>query len=176
MQNSDIQSDVEKYEWNRWVPRKVNIFGWRMNLDRLPTRSALSKRNITLASLSCPLCGERDETVEHIFGSCYISSVIWHMVSRWLSIPPIYAFSISDLLRIHEHINWPKPMKKMVHAIILTTCWSLWKLRNDVVFSGIRVDISRLWADIKATSFLWIKNRAKMHTLDWSNWCNFNIL
>ncbi|XP_022042172.1 uncharacterized protein LOC110944836 [Helianthus annuus] len=166
IQNNNMHTDLDKYEWNGWIPRKVNIFGWRMNLDRLSTRTTLARRNITMASVVCPLCGEKDETVQHIFGSCYISSVVWHLVSRWLPISPIYTFNISDLLRVHNHINRPAAMKKMVHAIILTVCWSLWKLRNDVVFSGKRVDISRLWVDIKTTSFLWIKHRAKMHALD----------
>ncbi|KAJ0908291.1 hypothetical protein HanRHA438_Chr07g0308781 [Helianthus annuus] len=59
-------------------------------------------------------------------------------------------------------------MKKMIQAIVLISCWSLWKQRNDVIFSSNRVDIPRLLAEIKSTSFLWVKNRAKMHSL-WSD-------
>ncbi|KAJ0911011.1 putative RNA-directed DNA polymerase [Helianthus annuus] len=176
IQNNDTSGNLNRFEWNRWVPRKVNIFGWRMNLDRLPTKAALARRNITMDSVTCPLCCERDETAEHIFGSCYVSSVIWHLVSRWLSIPPIYAFTISDLLQVHKHSTKTSRTKNMIHAIILTTCWHLWNLRNEVIFSGRRVDISRLLADIKAKSFLWIKHRAKISDLEWAKWCNFNFL
>ncbi|KAJ0845145.1 putative reverse transcriptase zinc-binding domain-containing protein [Helianthus annuus] len=164
------------FEWNKWVPRKVNIFGWRLALDRLPTRVALAHRNINITSIRCPFCGDRDETASHLFAECFVSSVVWEMVSSWLKIPPIYAFTSDDLLRVHQDITGPAAMKKMVQAIVLSSCWSIWKQRNDTIFSGNRVDISRILAEIKTSSFLWIKSRAKMHSLEWSDWCKFNVL
>ena len=35
--------------WNTCLPRKVNIFIWRMRLDRLPHRLNLSKRGLELS-------------------------------------------------------------------------------------------------------------------------------
>ncbi|XP_035840304.1 uncharacterized protein LOC118487510 [Helianthus annuus] len=175
--SSSLQQHIpNSFVWNNWVPRKVNIFGWRLALDRLPTRVALAHRNINMASIRCPLCGDKDESTSHLFAECFVSSVVWEMVSSWLKIPPIYAFTSEDLLRVHQNITGPAAMKKMVQAIILTSCWSLWKQRNDTIFYGNRVDISRIFAEIKSTSFLWVKNRAKMYSLEWSDWCSFNVL
>ncbi|KAJ0545158.1 putative reverse transcriptase zinc-binding domain-containing protein [Helianthus annuus] len=54
----------------KWVPSKCNIFLWRANLDRIPTRQALAKRNIWLESEVCAFCGEATESVDHIFTGC----------------------------------------------------------------------------------------------------------
>ncbi|KAJ0755575.1 putative RNA-directed DNA polymerase [Helianthus annuus] len=35
-----------KFEWNSWVPKKVDIVVWRAGQERLPTRNALQVRNI----------------------------------------------------------------------------------------------------------------------------------
>uniref|UniRef100_A0A251TWR6 Putative reverse transcriptase zinc-binding domain-containing protein n=1 Tax=Helianthus annuus TaxID=4232 RepID=A0A251TWR6_HELAN len=54
------------HRWNNWVPKKVGILTWRANLDRLPTRCALARRNINVPNVLCPMCGEAQETTEHI--------------------------------------------------------------------------------------------------------------
>ncbi|GJS98405.1 RNA-directed DNA polymerase, eukaryota [Tanacetum coccineum] len=41
--------------WIKSIPIKVNVFAWKLYLDRLPTRSNLSRRNVSLPSLACPL-------------------------------------------------------------------------------------------------------------------------
>ncbi|KAJ0834798.1 putative reverse transcriptase zinc-binding domain-containing protein [Helianthus annuus] len=171
----DQQTANSSFVWNNWVPRKVNIFGWRLGLDRLPTRMALAHRNINMVSVCCPLCRDKDESSFHLFAECYVSSVVWEMISSWLNIPPIYAFTIEDLLQVHQNISGPTALKKMVQAIVLTACWSIWKQRNETIFSSSRVDIPKILAEIKSASFLWIKNRAKMYSLDFSDWCSFNV-
>nr|GEZ97050.1 RNA-directed DNA polymerase, eukaryota [Tanacetum cinerariifolium] len=42
--------------WIKSIPIKINIFAWKLCLDRLPTRVNLDKRNVSVASLLCPLC------------------------------------------------------------------------------------------------------------------------
>nr|GEW94301.1 RNA-directed DNA polymerase, eukaryota [Tanacetum cinerariifolium] len=42
--------------WNRYLPKKINIFFWRALQDRLPTRWNLSRKGIDIASISCPVC------------------------------------------------------------------------------------------------------------------------
>ncbi|XP_076931435.1 uncharacterized protein LOC143596576 [Bidens hawaiensis] len=32
--------------WNNWVPKKVCILAWRAEMERLPTRVSLAKRNV----------------------------------------------------------------------------------------------------------------------------------
>ncbi|XP_022040432.1 uncharacterized protein LOC110942980 [Helianthus annuus] len=88
-------------DWCHWIPAKCNIHAWRMEIDKIPTEEALRKRNIQLEDSLCPLCRSDDETTEHLFISCFISSTVWNGVSLWCKIPNIFAFSIKDLLECH---------------------------------------------------------------------------
>nr|GEU71305.1 RNA-directed DNA polymerase, eukaryota [Tanacetum cinerariifolium] len=45
-----------KMIWDKSLPRKVNIFMWRLKLDRLPHRLNLSSRGIDILDISCPSC------------------------------------------------------------------------------------------------------------------------
>ncbi|GJW65938.1 hypothetical protein Tco_0117822 [Tanacetum coccineum] len=42
--------------WEKTFPRKVNIFMWRLNLDRLPHRFNLSSRGIDIPEISSTSC------------------------------------------------------------------------------------------------------------------------
>ncbi|GKE41341.1 RNA-directed DNA polymerase, eukaryota [Tanacetum coccineum] len=42
--------------WCKILPKKVNIFLWRLNLDRLPHRLNLSRQGLEIQSISCPVC------------------------------------------------------------------------------------------------------------------------
>ncbi|GJT89434.1 RNA-directed DNA polymerase, eukaryota, reverse transcriptase zinc-binding domain protein, partial [Tanacetum coccineum] len=53
--------------WNRCVPIKVNIFLWRLVLNKLATRVNLGRKGIDVDSTLCPICGDDVETVNHIF-------------------------------------------------------------------------------------------------------------
>ncbi|KAJ0934115.1 hypothetical protein HanRHA438_Chr03g0103761 [Helianthus annuus] len=41
------QSPIILFEWVKWVPKKINIFGWRAKQNRLPTLAELQKRTYT---------------------------------------------------------------------------------------------------------------------------------
>ncbi|GJZ99502.1 RNA-directed DNA polymerase, eukaryota [Tanacetum coccineum] len=43
--------------WIKSIPIKVNVFAWKLFLDRLPTRSNLARRNVTVPSLAWLRCG-----------------------------------------------------------------------------------------------------------------------
>ena len=42
--------------WDKILPRKFNIFMWRMRLNRLPRWLNLSSRGIEILEISCPSC------------------------------------------------------------------------------------------------------------------------
>lgn len=42
--------------WNRFIPSKVNICGWRIRLDTIPTRWNLSRKGIQVESILCRIC------------------------------------------------------------------------------------------------------------------------
>ncbi|GKE47580.1 RNA-directed DNA polymerase, eukaryota, reverse transcriptase zinc-binding domain protein [Tanacetum coccineum] len=62
--------------WNNVLPKKVNIFIWRLRLDRLPHRLNLSKRGLEIDFISCPICNNHVESNNHIFFSCDVASSV----------------------------------------------------------------------------------------------------
>ncbi|GKC33779.1 putative ribonuclease H-like domain-containing protein [Tanacetum coccineum] len=48
--------------WIKNIPIKINIFAWKVCLDRLPTRLNLAHRDIQVSSLDCSVCSLSHET------------------------------------------------------------------------------------------------------------------
>ncbi|KAJ0539157.1 putative reverse transcriptase zinc-binding domain-containing protein [Helianthus annuus] len=172
LNHNEDYSRNQVIDWCRWLPLKCNIFAWRATLNRLPTKAGLMRRNITVEEENCACCGETVETVDHIFTGCYTATVVWHFVSSWCNLPPIFAFSFKDLMVIHKELQISKEKAEVVHGIIIIAAWSIWNLRNDKVFSRKEGNSGDIIESIKSYSFLWFKYRKKCIDLDWKEWCN----
>nr|GEX70062.1 RNA-directed DNA polymerase, eukaryota [Tanacetum cinerariifolium] len=72
--------------WCKILPRKVNIFIWRLRLDRLPHRFNLSRRGLDIQAIVCPDCSKGMEYNDHIFFSCDVALDIWRLVRIWLDV------------------------------------------------------------------------------------------
>jgi hypothetical protein len=72
--------------WKNDVPSKVAVFGWRLLLDRLPTRGALSHRGIlnNPQDISCIFCSHHVEERAHLFFNCPFSKGVWEAMFCWL--------------------------------------------------------------------------------------------
>ncbi|KAJ0588580.1 hypothetical protein HanIR_Chr04g0176251 [Helianthus annuus] len=81
---------------------------------------------------------------------------------------------MKELLELHKWLAMSN-YKKMIQTIILGACWVIWKSRNERIFSGIRVNIDKIFGELQALSFLWIKHRAKRNDLVWIDWVCFSI-
>ncbi|XP_076950772.1 uncharacterized protein LOC143623844 [Bidens hawaiensis] len=170
-----ISSPVYKMKWNNWVPGKVGLFAWRAELDKLPLLTLLARRNVGVGSLDGPACGELEETTEHIFVSCGLAQSVWQVISIWCNVPQVCAFSVRDLLELYKFTKFPKRKTKAFHAVCMVTLWCLWKVRNDMVFGGLKILARNVVKDVKALSFLWVKNRSSGLYLAWEDWIRFIV-
>ncbi|XP_022031724.1 uncharacterized protein LOC110932776 [Helianthus annuus] len=139
-----------------------------MEMNKIATGEALRKRNISVEDATCPLCESDEETSEHLFISCYVASNIWNGVSSWCKIPNIFAFSLSDLLRIHADLRVSEK-KEAIQGIIMIVCWSIWRARNNLKFSNIPVKIENIVCEVKALDFLWFSNRSRFKGCTWGD-------
>ncbi|MFS7957625.1 hypothetical protein Hanom_Chr07g00668551 [Helianthus anomalus] len=97
-------------------------------------------------------------------------------ISSWCKISPIFAFSIQDLLLIHEHAGLNKVASEALHGIIITAYWCIWSARNDRRFNNGRKEILDIFQDIKILGFHWYHNRSKNRSIVWKDWCSFNLM
>ncbi|KAI3795587.1 hypothetical protein L1987_38243 [Smallanthus sonchifolius] len=120
-----LSSPKYVFYWNNWVPTKVGVVVWRAELDRLPTKGALIRRNIKVQSPWCVLCGEVEETSEHVLISCAFTQDVWQVVFQWCKILPFFAYDVRDLLGIFKFIPRGEKKTKSLHVVILTTIWCI---------------------------------------------------
>ncbi|KAJ9555276.1 hypothetical protein OSB04_009890 [Centaurea solstitialis] len=102
--------------WNNWLPPKVNCFVWRLLLNRIPTRSNLRSRGISLSLDACPLCLVEEETVEHLFHSCTVVSDVWKWFCKWCKLSMEQHTSLDHLISsLIDHGTSDKG-KKFIHG------------------------------------------------------------
>ncbi|KAJ0599091.1 putative RNA-directed DNA polymerase [Helianthus annuus] len=166
-------SDRFIWDWCSWLPLKCNVFAWRAEMERLPTRLELAKRNIQVADISCPLCATGDETAAHLFTACCFAAEVWSKVSRWCKVPYLVAFSFKDIIQAHLHCGLKGKEQLMYQGIVIVTCWLIWKARNELVFSGKPPKAEDVFCSIKSVSYLWFKYRSKCIDISWERWCKF---
>ncbi|KAJ0954972.1 hypothetical protein HanRHA438_Chr00c03g0844201 [Helianthus annuus] len=79
------------------------------------------------------MCGEVNESSEHLFVSCGLGQALWQAISSWCKVTPIYAFGLKDILELHTVMGSSPRFKKAVHAVCLSAIWCIWKARNECV-------------------------------------------
>ncbi|XP_035843169.1 uncharacterized protein LOC110887759 [Helianthus annuus] len=175
----DINKDFSSrfvWEWCRWIPKKCNLFAWRAEQDRIPTREALCRRNIRVDDSSCPLCNSEVESVDHLFTSCGVSAVIWQKIQVWCKSSNLFIFSFRDILEVYNWVGLEGHKKEVFHGIAILACWRIWKARNALVFEGKPFVINEVFSDIRSWGFVCYNNRMKDKCIDWKDWCRFVIL
>jgi len=60
------------------LPSKMTT-AWRVLVDKLPTRVNLEKKGTDLDSNVCVICGEEEETCNHVFFKCKVAWRVWCM-------------------------------------------------------------------------------------------------
>ncbi|GKE29247.1 RNA-directed DNA polymerase, eukaryota, reverse transcriptase zinc-binding domain protein, partial [Tanacetum coccineum] len=132
-----------KLRWNNLG--KINILAWRIRNYRLPTRANIDKRGIDIHSILCPFCEEQIEDEDHIF-ALYTALNVLEMADD------------GDL-------NFGEKISSLFDVVVLCAIWWIWRARNLLVFQAVKVNMINIIDDIIATSYLWIKNRAKCSIL-----------
>ncbi|XP_021986173.1 uncharacterized protein LOC110882468 [Helianthus annuus] len=168
---------VEEYQqvgfvmyWIKWVPIKCSINAWRAACQRIPTKTELRRRDVLTGSVTCSMCEDQDETVEHLFTGCVVAMEVWARIAAWCKIPPIYAFDVKDLLELYKTVAGNKKRKKIIHGIIIASMWAIWLARNDKVFNRKETKAEVIVEKIKANTFWWFKNRISCNNFVWNEW------
>ncbi|KAG8062309.1 hypothetical protein GUJ93_ZPchr0003g17029 [Zizania palustris] len=119
------------YRW-LWACRcsnKLKVFFWLLLKDRLNTRNILRRKKVPLPrqEYDCPMCAiPHEETSQHLFFDCAFSTSCWSKIG--LTWPP--ADSCPErVARARGALSCRFSLE-----ILVSGAWSLWLLRNNVVF------------------------------------------
>ncbi|KAL4577803.1 hypothetical protein LXL04_013917 [Taraxacum kok-saghyz] len=164
--------------WSMVVPRKVNIFIWKLRLNILSTRFTISARGLDIPSIMCLICRSEAETVDHVFWRCAIAKDIWMKMFRWLQILSVNVFHLGELFEWVDGCRGSTNRRKVIEALVCITLWMIWRFRNDVVHEARNMRKDMLVDNIKEIVFVWIINRFKKVSGSWNLWllCPLNAL
>ncbi|GKE05204.1 RNA-directed DNA polymerase, eukaryota [Tanacetum coccineum] len=146
--------------WVKYVPIKINVFAWKVFLDRLPTRSNLQHRGVLVSDLLCPLCSSAQEDSSHLFFSCRLATDIVRLVCRWWNLSWTPLGSYADWLNWFNSIRLSSKVKDLLEGVLYITWWSVWMFRNQLLFSSKAPRKDVIFDDIVSRSFTWCLSRS----------------
>lgn len=169
------------WEWNKLVPRKVNILTWRALLARLPTLENLKKIGLDV-DVKCKVCKLAPENEDHVFVHCSLAKQVWERTQKWWYCLCDIPSSTYDLIKNKVAFIGPSWLADVNEVVCLVFMWVIWCSRNKGVFKNESKTCSELTSEIQVLAFLWINARKKSGSkLEWARWienpviefCNF---
>lgn len=139
-----IEADVERLRidllplWKNHAPPKVQFFGWLAVLGRIKTAKLLFSLGIfsDFNDSLCHFCGAASESVEHLFLHCKVVWPIWCRVLRWWKIAWVIPGTVKSLFVWWQSWKFRKIKKELWELSFFAVLWSIWKVRNDLIFRG----------------------------------------
>ncbi|GJZ88066.1 RNA-directed DNA polymerase, eukaryota [Tanacetum coccineum] len=145
--------------WLKLVPIKVNIFVWKLQCDRLPTRNNLVRRGVHVPHACCPVCETGTEDVAHLFFLCEVARDVSRLICRWWNISWMQVGSFAEWLDWFTSIRLGSRLKSVLKGVFLVAWWSIWGFRNQHLFWAQKPRRHVLFDDIVTRSFIWIQAR-----------------
>jgi len=125
---------------NTRVIPKAQMLGWRVLLDKLPTKTNLLVRGVQLQHSLCELCHAHEENAEYLFFSCKVSQMVWNMCDRWLGVSTVHHVKAKANFQ-HFHLYDLNSRQNLVwKGMWLAIIGEIWKHRNGVIFNHRKVD------------------------------------
>ncbi|GKD51025.1 RNA-directed DNA polymerase, eukaryota [Tanacetum coccineum] len=155
--------------WVKYIPIKINVFAWRVQLDRLPTRVNLLRRGVVLESSLCLMCGLLPEDIHHVISRCDIAQAIFRKICHWWDLDWHDLFSFSDWYAWFSAIRLSASLKLLLEGVFYTAWWHLWAYRNQIIFADNPPRRSVIFDDIVSRSFFWCSSRSN-RTFSWETW------
>jgi len=69
--------------WRLKVIPSANFFVLRAISNGVPTLVNLRLRGVILNNVTCVMCSEQEETINHLLFTCKVAAKIWNMCYKW---------------------------------------------------------------------------------------------
>ncbi|XP_021731005.1 uncharacterized protein LOC110697912 [Chenopodium quinoa] len=128
-----LQGSMTEVGWHKWIWNSYNVpkhtfISWLAVLNRLRNRSILAYIGVCDDPI-CLLCGQEEETRDHLFFKFPYSRKCLSMISSWLGIQE-QLFSIDDTwISLREQVE-DSIKKRCVLAVLVAVVYHIWMARN----------------------------------------------
>nr|GFA02106.1 RNA-directed DNA polymerase, eukaryota, reverse transcriptase zinc-binding domain protein [Tanacetum cinerariifolium] len=167
---SILETDLVATRWNRNIPIKVNIFLWRLNLNKLPTRVNLERKGVVIGSSLCPLCHLDVEMANHLFFNCELARDLWSSLAMWWNVDIPICANISDWLDWLDGVRVLSKARSFLDGAGGTLMWHIWNYRNNLILSSSHPKKNLIWDSIVCHTFLWFSSRNPKIKFNWLGW------
>jgi hypothetical protein len=143
--------------WRCSAPPKVKFFFWLTSHGQIWTAERRMRHGLQPAA-DCALCGQDDETSDHLLASCVFTREVWH---RLLGLVGFQHLSPASGSRI---VDWwlqtrgmvPEHHRRGFDSLVLLVSWEVWKERNRRTFDGHSKTPTQLLGVIRDDGDSWI--------------------
>ncbi|KHN01613.1 hypothetical protein glysoja_034399, partial [Glycine soja] len=134
---------------------------WRLLKDRLPTKGNLVRRNVIIQDAGCPLCGQVQEEVGHLFFNCQRTLPLWWVSMTWMqAVGPLPTVPASHLAQFCEGFGANINLSRWCGWWVALTS-TIWQHRNTLIFQGKQFDSSKVMEEAMFLAWSWLKVRKK---------------
>ncbi|XP_071694572.1 uncharacterized protein [Rutidosis leptorrhynchoides] len=173
LDDSHLPTSSYRTRWTKVIPLKINIFIWRLIMDRLPSRINFALKGFDINTNICLICSVGGDLRDHTFIFCRVANTIWRRIRIWTAIPWPDSFIITeDAFDWMDSSNDPLSKKTHIYSIVAATLWWLLRFRNDMLHENGTIKERDLFVNIRLSSFAWLQARSKFAPT-WTTWlCN----
>ncbi|GKB31177.1 RNA-directed DNA polymerase, eukaryota, partial [Tanacetum coccineum] len=115
------KSDVPS-RWVKQIPIKVNVLAWKISMDRLPTRVNLHRRGVQVSPISCPICCEALENLDHLLFCCDLAKDIARSICNWWGLVWNPVDSYRSWLSWFNLVQLQSSSKQVLEGVFYTSC------------------------------------------------------
>jgi hypothetical protein len=139
------------------VPLKCRLHAWLAAHYRVPTVDNLQSFGMHIAENRCALCGQDQETINHLFLLCTFTKQVWSYITHRLCLPEIPS-DIRTLWTSWRTISINYSCQESWDTIIIAACWTIWIERNRRVFEGKQSLVTEVTHRTLSLASLWVTN------------------
>jgi len=145
--------------WMNLAPPRVEFFMWLALLEKLNTKELLWRKGVLQEDqIECTFCSVQVESSSHLLMSCPVSWKVWCTIAEDLN----QELHMPDSFRMHYEVwmgrKWRNATyRKLWCTTFFAVAWSLWLVRNEIIFQHKELDMELLCNLIRWRVACWTK-------------------
>ena len=128
--------------WKAKLHDKHKMMIWRIAAGCLPTKDKL-RRFVDIGDVYCPLCRLETKTSLHLFALCLVAKVVWFNSKQGLRIDSFGFSSEVDFIQFLCSPPFTNQLGQKNDLLLFGAilCDGIWKLRNQVIFEDLSLEM-----------------------------------